>query len=283
MRIVTPAKINLTLEIVGKRPDGFHDLATWMLPIGLTDHLAIEEAPETSFTSNIPELGNDPSNLVIGAVEEFGKDASIKSAYRISLEKKIPMGAGLGGGSSNAAGALRLLNRIHGDPLSETRLHKLAARLGSDVAFFVSPKSAWCTGRGEKLEPREFPAGYYLFLAKPDFGVSTAGAYRAYANLPLDKKRGEEQKTPWGVLRNDLEPAVFPKYVLLPIIKEWMKRQAETLFSLMSGSGSTLFAVVKSRGDGELLVDRFQIEFGRTIWTTVVELNPPLARISHAF
>jgi 4-diphosphocytidyl-2-C-methyl-D-erythritol kinase len=274
MKILTPAKINLTLEIVGKRPDGFHDLATWMLPIGLADHLEIEEATQPSFTSNITELGNDTSNLIIRAVDEFRNDVSIQGGYRISLEKKIPMGAGLGGGSSNAAGTLRLLNHIHGEPLSETRLRKLAAKLGSDVAFFVSPKPTWCTGRGEKLEPREFPKGLYVFLAKPEFGVSTANAYNAYSNLQPYKKRGAEEKTPWGLLRNDLESAVFPKYVLLPIIKDWMKHQRETLFSLMSGSGSTLFAVVNSRGEGEILADRFHNEFGPAIWTAVVELNP---------
>jgi 4-diphosphocytidyl-2-C-methyl-D-erythritol kinase len=274
MKIATPAKINLTLEIVGPRSDGYHDLKTWMLPIGLADLLGIDEADETSFFSNATELQNDSSNLIIRAIEEFARASSIKCAYRIRLEKKIPIGAGLGGGSTNAAGALRLLNRIHGNPLSDEHLHELAASLGSDVAFFLTGRSAWCTGRGEKLESRQFPTNLFVFLAKPGFGVSTAGAYRAYAELPAEKKRGESQETPWGMLRNDLEPAVFPKYVLLRVIKTWMKEQPESMFSLMSGSGSTLFAVIESREDGTRLAERFHQEFGRAIWGAVLALNP---------
>jgi 4-diphosphocytidyl-2-C-methyl-D-erythritol kinase len=276
MKIATPAKINLTLEIVGKRPDGYHDLATWMLPIGLADSLKIEEAGETSFTSNIPELRNDSSNLIIRAVEEFARACSIQSGYKILLEKKIPMGAGLGGGSSNAAGALRLLNRVHGHPLSEERLHGLAARLGSDVAFFLVARSAWCTRRGERLEARDFATDLCVFLAKPEFGISTAEAYKAYGQLLEEKKRGEEEKTSWGMLRNDLEPAVFPKYVLLPVIKTWLQEQPESEFSLMSGSGSTLFTVIKSKREGAVLAERFNREFGPAIWTQVTELNPVL-------
>jgi 4-diphosphocytidyl-2-C-methyl-D-erythritol kinase len=273
MKILTPAKINLTLEIVRKRPDGFHDLATWMLPIGLVDRIEIEEASESSFSSNIPELDNDPSNLIIRAVEQFNRVTSLDTRYRIHLEKKIPIGAGLGGGSSNAAGTLLLLNRIHGNRLEPDQLYELAAGLGSDVAFFVSPKSAWCTGRGEKIEPRNFPGDLHLLLAKPGFGVSTADAYQAYAALPPEKKKGEIEKTEWGTLRNDLEPAVFQKYVLLPIIKDWLKQQPETLFALMSGSGSTLFSVVRTRADGEALVNRFHQYLGAAIWSAVVRLN----------
>jgi len=276
MKILTPAKINLTLEIVRRRPDGFHDLATWMLPIGLVDSLEIEEASEASFSSNILELGSDPSNLVIQAVEAFAQATSIRAAsYQIRLNKNVPISAGLGGGSSNAAGTFRLLNRLHGNPLSEDHLHKLAASLGADVAFFVSPRSAWCTGRGENLEPRYFPEDLWVFLVKPGFGVSTSEAYQAYTLLPFQKKKGIEEKTIWGTLRNDLEPAVFQKYVLLPVIKDWLKQQPETLFALMSGSGSTMFSVVKSKSDGESLVDRFRHEFGANIWSAIVPLNPP--------
>ena len=274
MKILTPAKINLTLEIVRRRPDGFHDLATWMLPIGLVDSLEIEKSSETSFSSNIFGLGSDPSNLVIRAVEAFDQATSTRASYRIRLNKGIPISAGLGGGSSNAAGTLRVLNRLHNNLLSEDRLHELAASLGSDVVFFVSPRSAWCTGRGENLEPRYFPKGLWVFLVKPGFGVSTRGAYQAYTLLPPEKKRGIEEKTRWGTLRNDLEPAVFQKYVLLLVIKDWLKRQPETLFALMSGSGSTMFSIVGSKSDGESLVNRFRHEFSANTWSTVVPLNP---------
>ena len=183
----------------------------------------------------------------------------------------------MGGGSSNAAATLAVLNSLHHHPLGPDQLNTLAAGLGSDVAFFIHPQSAWCTGRGEKLEAREFPSDLWVFLAKPGFGVSTAGAYRAYAALAPEKKKGASINTEWGILRNDLESSVFPKYVLLPIIKDWLVRQPESLFALMSGSGSTLFAILRREIDGQSLRSRFQAEFGPKIWTGLFQLNPLLA------
>jgi 4-diphosphocytidyl-2-C-methyl-D-erythritol kinase len=273
MKILTPAKINLTLEIVRRRPDGFHELATWMLPVGLYDSLEIEEAKEDSVSSNVSELRDDQSNLIVRARELFADTTGIRVPHRIILEKKIPMGAGLGGGSSDAAATLRLLNQLHGEPLNVAQRRELAAKLGSDVAFFVEPQSFWCTGRGEVMERREFERGLWISLFKPEFSVSTAAAYQAYAQLPEDQKKGEEEQTKWGLLRNDLERAVFRKYLLLPVIKEWLKKQPETLVALMSGSGSTMFAVVKDAGQGKALVDRFRAKFGDRDWSWVGKLN----------
>lgn len=197
MKTLSPAKINLTLEILGKRADGFHELATWMLPVGLYDLLEIEPAGRTSFVSNEPALKEDPSNLVIRAAELFNREASVDTPYAIRLQKRIPMGAGLGGGSSNAAATLRMLNDLHGAQFGEEQLEKLAAALGSDVAFFVRGRSAWGTGRGERLEPRPFGHDLWICLFKPGFAVSTAGAYQAYAQMPADQKRGPETQTPW--------------------------------------------------------------------------------------
>jgi 4-diphosphocytidyl-2-C-methyl-D-erythritol kinase len=276
MKISTPAKINLALEILGKRPDGFHELATWMIPVGLFDTIEIEPASEFSFVSSVSELAGDPSNLIIRAAELFNRTASLETAYAIHLQKEIPIGAGLGGGSSDAAATLRLLDRIHKDRLGRQQLHDLAAALGSDVAFFLDVRSAWCTGRGEKIEPRDFPEGLWVCLFKPEFGVSTAGAYRAYAQLPDDLKRGRQIETQWGKLRNDLEQAVLPKYVFLAVMKEWLKRQSEALFAMMSGSGSTVFAIVQNRLVGESLRTGFANEFGEQTWSTVCKLNPPV-------
>jgi 4-diphosphocytidyl-2-C-methyl-D-erythritol kinase len=276
MKISTPAKINLALEILGKRPDGFHELATWMIPVGLSDTIEIEPASESSFVSDVPELVGDPSNLIIRAVELFNRTASLETGYAIRLKKEIPIGAGLGGGSSDAAATLRLLNRIHKDRFGSQQLHDLAATLGSDVAFFVNGRAAWCTGRGEKIEPRDFPESLWVCLFKPGFGVSTAGAYRAYAQLPDDLKRGREIETQWGKLRNDLEQAVLPKYLFLGLMKEWLQRQSDALFVLMSGSGSTVFAIVQNQSAGELLRSRFGKKFGERTWSTVCKLNPPV-------
>ncbi len=274
MKISSPAKINLALEILGRRPDGFHELATWMIPVGLTDKIEIEPASNSSFVSNVPELETDPSNLVVRAAELFNRVALVETQYAIRLEKEIPIGAGLGGGSSNAAATLRLLNRIHNGRLGPEQLYDLAATLGSDVAFFVDGRSAWCTGRGEKIEPRDFPDDLWVCLFKPGFGVSTAGAYRAYAQLPGNLKRGRETGTKWGKLRNDLEQAVLPKYLFLALIKEWLQRQPDSLFALMSGSGSTVFTIVQSQSAGDLMRARFRKEFGEQTWATVCRLNP---------
>lgn len=274
MKILSPAKINLTLEILGKRPDGFHELATWMLPVGLYDSIEIERAASLSFQSNVPELDDDPSNLVSRAADLFNRTASIDTAYAIRLEKKIPIGAGLGGGSSNAAATLRLLNQLHDSRFRLDELEILAAKLGSDVAFFIVGRSAWCSGRGERIEPRLFPEDLWVCLFKPGFGISTAGVYRAYAQLELDRKQGEEIGTPWGTLRNDLEQAVLPKYLFLRLVKDWLSQQPESMFALMSGSGSTMFAIVRGQSDGETLQDRFRFEFGEQTWSAVCPLNP---------
>jgi 4-diphosphocytidyl-2-C-methyl-D-erythritol kinase len=275
MKILSPAKINLTLEILGRRSDGFHELDTWIVPVDLCDVLEIELASRPSFSSNLPDLNGDSSNLVIRAVQLFNQATSIQATYEIRLEKNIPIGAGLGGGSSNAASTLRLLNQLHDTPLSIAQLEALSACLGSDVPFFIYGHSAWCKGRGELMEPRWFPRDLWICLFKPGFGISTADAYRAYAALPTDRKRGQEEETTWGRLRNDLEPAVFAKYLLLPVIKDWLKKQSQTLFTLMSGSGSTLFAIVRNQPDGEMLRSLFRREFGEQTWTAVCRLDPP--------
>jgi 4-diphosphocytidyl-2-C-methyl-D-erythritol kinase len=272
--MLTPAKINLTLEILGKRPDGYHELGTWMLPVGLYDKLEIDLWPEWSFDSNTPELTKDSSNLVIRAAEIFNRTTAADTRYRIRLEKAIPLGAGLGGGSSDAAATLLLLNKLQGKPLNPDELCVLAAELGSDVAFFLAARSAWCRSRGEVMEPREFPRGLWVLLAKPGFGVSTAGAYRAYAALPSLQRKGREKTTPWGKLRNDLEPAVFPKYLLLPVMTDWLAKQPGTWLSLMSGSGSTIFAVVSAQSEALSLAASFQHVFGEQIWTSICPLNP---------
>lgn len=274
MKTLSAAKINLTLEILGKRPDGFHELATWMLPIGLYDSLEIEKAKATSFTSNVPQLQGDSSNLIIRAARIFNQAFSIDAAYAIRLEKRIPVGAGLGGGSSNAAATLRLLNKLHNFTIERQQMEGLAAALGSDVPFFVHEQSAWCTGRGEHIQFRAFPNDLWICLFKPGFAISTAGAYGAYSQLAPDRQRGRIVDTEWGKLRNDLEPAVLPKYLFLRILKDWLTEQSQARFALMSGSGSTIFALVRSRDEGERLQDRFRTKFGEQTWSTVCELNP---------
>jgi 4-diphosphocytidyl-2-C-methyl-D-erythritol kinase len=273
MRIVTPAKINLTLEVLQRRPDGFHELETWMIPIALFDALEIDVQPgDDSFSGNVPELKADGNNLIFRAISRFRNATGIDVRYRVRLAKEIPLGAGLAGGSSDAAATLRLLSRIHPNTLSSAQLKRIGAEIGSDVVFFLNPRPAWCTGRGERTEPREFPEGLWVCLFKPGFSVSTADAYSAYDKL--QEKRGDAVTTPWGIVRNDLEPAVFLKFPLLALIKEWLAKQPEIICALMSGSGSTVFAVTKTETEGGALRRRFLSEFGSAFWATVCRLNP---------
>lgn len=274
MRIVTPAKINLNLEILQRRADGFHELATWMIPIALFDALEIDVAGDDSFTGNVPQLRADENNLIFRAIARFRRTTSIDARYRVNLVKDIPLGAGLGGGSSNAAAALRLLNKIHSNALSSAQLEKIGAEIGSDVVFFLDPRSAWCTGRGEEMQPKEFRDTLWACLFKPGFAVSTAAAYAAYDKFK--EKRGQPVNTPWGMFRNDLEPVVFLKFPILAVMKEWLVKQPECICALMSGSGSTVFALVETQEKGRSLRLRFLDEFGVAFWTSICQLIPHL-------
>jgi 4-diphosphocytidyl-2-C-methyl-D-erythritol kinase len=251
-----------------------------MLPVGLYDQLSITLSLEAAYESNVPDLGFDQSNLVVRAIRRFEAEIDRRAEYQVRLQKEIPIGAGLGGGSSDAAAALLLLNRLHKNPLPDVRLLELAADLGSDVAFFIKRHSTWCTGRGEKTAFRDFPSDRWVVLIKPEFAVSTAEAYGLYQKLPMDRRQGPTKKSAWGGLRNDLEPPVFRKYLILREIKTWLEGQPETEVALMSGSGSTMFALVGSSEIGEQIKTRFSADFGLRFWVRVCRLNPPAEPIA---
>src|SRR5260221_3416466 len=223
MRIATPAKINLTLEVLGQRPDGFHELATWMIPIGLYDELSLEVWSEMTYETNLPNLAFDHTNLILRAIERLQEATGRGAVYRVGLRKGIPIGAALGGGSSDAAATLGLFNRLHENPLDDDALLNLPTHLESDVPFFLKGRAAWCTGRGEKMQIREFPSDRWVLLIKPEFGASTAAAYAAYKELPPDPKRGQAKKTAWGLLRNELQQPMFQKHRLFPASRYWWK------------------------------------------------------------
>jgi 4-diphosphocytidyl-2-C-methyl-D-erythritol kinase len=270
----SPAKINLTLEILGQRPDGFHQLSTWMVPIDLMDNLELSFAPATSFTVAGAALPFDESNLVYRALHLFREATSAKGEYRIRLTKQIPIGAGLAGGSSNGATTLLALNELHGQLLDTATLEQLAARLGSDAAFFIRCRPALCRGRGEIMEPKRFPDPAWVFLAKPAFGVQTKQAYALYAALPPAERRGPEQQSPWGILRNDLERPVFRKFPILAVIKDWLRRRPKTLSAMMSGSGSTMYAITTGPEESAAIEAAFQKEFGPNFWTATCRVIP---------
>ena len=265
---LAPAKINLTLRVLGKRADGFHEIETLIVPIGLADRLTVEKANEWSFFCDDPSVPGDDRNLVVRAAKLFFAETGVKGDMAMRLIKKIPHGAGLGGGSSDAAATLRILDEFYETGLSMKVHMRMAGELGSDVPVFVDGRAAWCRGRGEIVEPANFETRVPVLLLKPDFGVPTPWAYKRWKeSRPLEGVRYEGQEFPWGRLENDLERPVFEKYLLLGTMKEWLREQPETSGALMSGSGSTMFAVLRETGMGEALGARARERFGADFWS----------------
>ncbi len=272
MQQFAPAKINLYLHILGKRPDGFHELETLMAPISLGDTLEIELiAKGIEFTCSDPALGDAKENLATRAAAIFFEEFKLTTGVRIHLEKAVPVGAGLGGGSSDAAAVLLALREITGTACSDAKLAELAARLGSDVPFFIYRTPAVCRGRGEIIEPVTLKEKLQGLLVHPGFGVSTPWAYKTYAANP---RPGETGRAFDGfTLRNDLEPPAFSKYAWLPTVKAWFRQQPEVLDALMSGSGSSVFALTKSREATGALRTRFLADFGETLFARGIEVG----------
>lgn len=282
----SPCKVNLLLNILRRRPDGFHELETLMHPIRVFDELSFDrKAQGIELQCSDQSLPTDDRNLVYRAAKLFLDAADVKEGIRVRLEKRIPLAAGLGGGSGNAATTLLALNEVFGRPLASDRLSNLASSLGSDVPFFLQDKPAIATGRGEKIEALDFfPAlkGAAFLLVHPGFGISTAWAYQQLHLHPgaVDGKASRAQKLAAllesGSLKsaapefyNSLEAPALQKYPLLAIFQDFF-RDNEASATLMSGSGSTTFAVTETVAAGEALAEKFHSKFGTTAWTAVV-------------
>jgi 4-diphosphocytidyl-2-C-methyl-D-erythritol kinase len=229
----------------------------------------------------------DSRNLVYRAAEAFLKTAKISDGVVLHLDKQLPLAAGLGGGSGNAATALVGLNEIFAYPLTPAQLENIAASLGSDIPFFLQDKPALATGRGEEIQSLEFfPAlrGTALLLIHPGFGIATAWAYQQLAKFPhaFNGRPGRAQKLV-SLLRtadlksatiefyNSLEAPALEKYPLLALFQEFLRKNG-AVGTLMSGSGSSTFAVVENKTAAENLAEKFKQKFGSTSWITVVTL-----------
>jgi 4-diphosphocytidyl-2-C-methyl-D-erythritol kinase len=281
-------KVNLLLNILGKRVDGFHELETVMHPVALCDHLEFERAGTgINLTCNDPRLPVNSKNLVVRAAALFLQQIGCgpQEGVRIHLDKRIPLAAGLGGGSGNAAVTLLALNELFGHPLQAAKLQDMASSLGSDIPFFLQDRPALATGRGEAITALEFfPAlrGTYLVLVHPGFGVSTPWAYEHLARFPsaLQGIAGRAQRLISGLqadlagacreFYNSLEFPVLWKYPLLELFQDSFRENGASA-ALMSGSGSTTFAVAPSRKVAENLLEGLKGEFGGNFWTAVVE------------
>ena len=247
-------KINIGLHVVSKRADGYHDLETLMFPVrGLCDAVEIIRSRTTGveFTSSgLPVGGPVQKNLCVRAYEQVRRAYPI-SGVKIHLHKRVPMGAGLGGGSADAACVIRGLSQLFGLRLSISTMEALAAEIGSDTSFFIADRPAIATGRGEVLTPYGLSLqGYRLVIVKPDTGVSTAGAYARVTPhkpeislteklaLPVERWRGE--------IVNDFEESVFPQYPQIGQVKRQLY-DLGALYASMSGSGSAVYGIFPRR------------------------------------
>jgi 4-diphosphocytidyl-2-C-methyl-D-erythritol kinase len=269
-----PAKINISLRILGERPDGFHDLESLMAPIALADQIEIAHGSgrEIVLACNDPELPLGSENLCVKAAEAFRSVTGLDHGISITLLKRIPHGAGLGGGSSDGAMVLRGLNELFDNPLVNEELLQIAATLGSDVSFFLGGGAAWCRGRGEILEAATVPPRRRLLLLKPPFPVPTGWAYKKYSEMRKSGKLPSDPERQFLgnlVIVNDLEIPVFEKYVLLPVMKSWLREQAPVEAAFMTGSGSAMVAVI-APGSGAEQIEALKrgvvAEFGGTLW-----------------
>lgn len=271
-----PAKINLFLKVVGKRRDGYHDLQTLMCRVRLCDTLHLTfHTPTLSTSCDHPDVPNGPSNLAHRAAALFFKTLSRTEGADIFIEKKIPVAAGLGGGSSNAAEVLMALNAHYGHPLSQNALMDLGLQIGADVPFFILQHTAVAEGLGEKLVPCPNMFPFWVVLVHPRIAVSTAWAYE-HLNLGLTNCP-ETYNVSWfledlsrvkGFLCNDLEKVTVEAFPVISTIKGALLDQGAD-GALMSGSGPTVFGLfstyeaarsalrsIERRGDGDtFLVD----------------------------
>lgn len=275
MQLRAPAKINLSFRILGRRPDGFHEIETLMAPLSLCDLLTItklEGTGEIEFVCDDSSLPAGDDNLVVRAARVFLETTGLQASLRFVLEKRIPHGAGLGGGSSDAATVLLGLDEFFVAGLSERRLAEMAAEIGSDVPFFIYQSAARCCGRGELVRPDELPNALSLLLLKPSFGVPTAWAYARWKeSKELPGIRYDAQEFAGLHLVNDLERPVFEKFIFLARMKMWLLAQTEVGAAMMSGSGSTLCALLREGADAEDLAARAKKELDPELWTCACE------------
>ena len=282
LKVCSPAKINLYLKILGKRPDGYHELETVMLPLEFGDEITLQSLKTGCVLEcDHPGLPSDDSNIALRAAKLLAEHFGGKWGAKITLRKRTPLAAGLGGGSSNAAAVLMGLNRLWNLNASGETLHELAARLGSDVNFFLASGAALCRGRGEQIEPIACKFTGTILLVNPGFGISTKWAYENWAKAAAESRltgkspevsllvRALAEDDLAGVaqcLFNSLEIPSVRKFPVLGLIKKAMCENGAA-GALMSGSGATVFGLfAKQRRCGTV-----RSADSRTIWAEHVD------------
>lgn len=261
------AKINLFLDILRKRPDGYHDVRTLLVPIDIYDTITIERTIfGINVSCDVPGVPEDNRNLAYKTAELFMNIAGINSGVKISIQKTIPVAAGLGGGSGNAAATLLAMDRLFGNPLPQEELFALGAKLGADVPFFIENKPVYAVGRGDEfISQVELPC-IHIVLVNPKFEVSTAWAYGNLSlceDLSCDRVKCmltsiNSPEDAALLMRNSLEEPVIRKYPVIAKIKDDLK-SAGAISALMSGSGPTVFGIFKNQQSAFLAKEQLNL------------------------
>ncbi len=278
MKITSPSKINIYLRVIRKRIDGYHEIETIFLPLeNPSDTVTITDSEDgrLSVTCSDPSLSG-PENLCHKAATAFAESAKIRPSWKIHIRKNIPVAAGLGGGSSDAASVLKLLWRKYPEIISDTEIMNLASKIGADVSFFLNPVPSLATGIGEKLKPFEFKCEIPVVVVFPKFPVSAKWAYQVgrFRRNRLFSTDGSESRPHLNsinkvksndiisaiqkndlhkissLLRNDLAPSLWKKFPLLYILRDSLS-ESGALGVQVSGSGSSLFAIAESEKSAE--------------------------------
>lgn len=271
-----PAKVNLFLEVLGRRRDGYHEVRTLYQAIDLWDTLEARLDRDLVLTCTDPALPTDDENLVLKAARLFRERIGEPEGACFRLLKEIPSGAGLGGGSSDAAGALLLMSALAGRSIPRETLAAMAADIGADVSFFLTGGTALGTGRGERIQPVGDPGPLRLLVGTPRFALSTAEVYRRFAarrepELPLTPLANDVSLTRlaahkllggnnFGSVSNDLEAVVFDVRPELAVFRDAL-REAGAVRAIVSGSGSSVFGIFRDAANAEGARLRLQRSF----------------------
>jgi len=267
LKLSSFAKINLGLWILNKRKDGYHNIFSIIQALDLADRIQLEKIPSgIVLKSDSPKVPRNARNLAFKAAKIFLAGSEVKSGVKIFIKKKIPIEAGLGGGSSNAAFVLMGLNKLFGTKIPAQKLAQWSEKIGSDVPFFFSTGTAFVRGRGEKVKSVALPLDYWVVLVKPPFSVSSRWAY---SNFKFDLTKThpvlnfKSQRNPnnfeemLNLCKNDLETTVSKKFLIIRQIKSQMSKQGAVL-SAMSGSGPTVFGIFKDKPQAREVMTKFK-------------------------
>lgn len=287
--LLSPAKINLYLRILGKRADGYHEVETVMVPVDFGDTITLLlRKTSIALECDNPNLPTDDSNLALRAAKLMAETFPAEKGVKIVLQKRIPLAAGLGGGSSNAATVMRGLNRLWQLERPVADLDPLAAQMGSDINFFLRNGAAVCRGRGEQVQPLACRLAATVLLVNPGFGISTAWAYQSWAeqahrltgpapdiSLLCRALEAGDLDAVARALYNDLERPALWKFPVLELIKDVL-RETGAAGALMSGSGATVFGLFAKRAQAEEAASRIGAQFGAGTWTQVCAVSQGL-------